>query len=484
MRVASAIDVAWLEELFPQSIRRERAAVFDAHAAAGRRAAARLLPRPAAARGHGRRGRRRRRPATVLARGAAPPRGRDRSRPTRPPPPRSPASRCSAARCREHPWPGVRRRGLGDVLSPRPARGSAASTTCAKRPLAGRRCCSRGSHYPLDRLLEQHAPETIEVPDRQPHPPRLLDSRSSPPRRCSRCGCRSCSAGPTRRASPAGACRCVLHLLGPNYRPVQVTDDLRSFWSTTYFQVRKDLRCALPEALLARGPAEPPSREAKGGRQTVTFRHESVAPREAWKRIDHLRRGGRADPQPAAGEVVLASPTPRLNPADRYLAEGQYPAQAAVAAHPRARRRRRRSSRSGDACGTSTPATSCAILRSEVGVSRPGTFAEHVAVPVESLVDDPARLERRGGRRRAAGLPHRVPGADAVGRPPAAGGRARHRRVRRRRRRERPARRRRWVTPSSPCRATRRSAQRLQAARRAARARPDGHRLARNASRS
>jgi ATP-dependent helicase HrpB len=39
----------------------------------------------------------------------------------------------------------------------------------------------------------------------------------------------------------------LLHILGPNYRPVQVTDDLRSFWSTTYFQVRKDLRGRYPK---------------------------------------------------------------------------------------------------------------------------------------------------------------------------------------------------------------------------------------------
>ena len=39
----------------------------------------------------------------------------------------------------------------------------------------------------------------------------------------------------------------VLHLLGPNYRPVQVTQDLRSFWSSTYFQVRKDLKARYPK---------------------------------------------------------------------------------------------------------------------------------------------------------------------------------------------------------------------------------------------
>lgn len=33
----------------------------------------------------------------------------------------------------------------------------------------------------------------------------------------------------------------LLHLLAPNMRLQQVTDDLASFWKTTYHQVRKDL---------------------------------------------------------------------------------------------------------------------------------------------------------------------------------------------------------------------------------------------------
>jgi ATP-dependent helicase HrpB len=39
----------------------------------------------------------------------------------------------------------------------------------------------------------------------------------------------------------------LLHLLGPNYRPVQVTQDLASFWKNTYAQVRKDLRAQYPK---------------------------------------------------------------------------------------------------------------------------------------------------------------------------------------------------------------------------------------------
>ena len=59
----------------------------------------------------------------------------------------------------------------------------------------------------------------------------------------------------------------LLHLLGPNSRPVQITADLKSFWTTTYHQVRKDLRRRYPKhswpedpltAQPSRGPGKKP----------------------------------------------------------------------------------------------------------------------------------------------------------------------------------------------------------------------------------
>ncbi len=39
----------------------------------------------------------------------------------------------------------------------------------------------------------------------------------------------------------------LLHLLGPNHRPQQVTDDLASFWQNTYPEVKKELRRRYPK---------------------------------------------------------------------------------------------------------------------------------------------------------------------------------------------------------------------------------------------
>lgn len=43
-----------------------------------------------------------------------------------------------------------------------------------------------------------------------------------------------------------GRVRVLLHLLAPNFRPQQVTDDLESFWNTTYQVVRRELRGRYP----------------------------------------------------------------------------------------------------------------------------------------------------------------------------------------------------------------------------------------------
>ena len=105
--------------------------------------------------------------------------------------------------------------------------------------------------------------------------------------------------------------------------------------------------------------------------------------------ISGLRLGETSDPTPKMGEVVLRMHYAALNPADRYLAERQYPARPAMP-HILGR----------DGLGTVVEVgpgvTGIAlgdrriVLRGDVGVERAGTFAERVAIPIESLVEAPA----------------------------------------------------------------------------------------------
>ncbi|MFL5765015.1 MAG: ATP-dependent helicase HrpB [Bacteroidia bacterium] len=59
-----------------------------------------------------------------------------------------------------------------------------------------------------------------------------------------------------------GKNKILLHLLSPGYKPVQVTQDLKSFWSKTYFEVRKDLLSRYPKH---HWPLDPLTAEAVRG---------------------------------------------------------------------------------------------------------------------------------------------------------------------------------------------------------------------------
>ena len=61
----------------------------------------------------------------------------------------------------------------------------------------------------------------------------------------------------------------LLHLLAPNGRPQQVTDDLASFWGDVYHRVRKDLRARYPKHEWPEDPltARPTSRARRRRRR-------------------------------------------------------------------------------------------------------------------------------------------------------------------------------------------------------------------------
>jgi ATP-dependent helicase HrpB len=96
--------------------------------------------------------------------------------------------------------------------------------------------------YPLDRKLIELAPQTIEVPTGSEI---KLDYSGEVPVLAVRLQELFGLADTPKIAG--GRVKVLLHLLGPNYRPVQVTSDLSSFWKNTYSQVRKDLRARYPK---------------------------------------------------------------------------------------------------------------------------------------------------------------------------------------------------------------------------------------------
>ena len=104
--------------------------------------------------------------------------------------------------------------------------------------------------------------------------------------------------------------------------------------------------------------------------------------------VGGLRLTEVAEPKAGEGDVVLEVHYAALNPADRYLAEGQYPAKPPMP-HILGR----------DGFGTVVavgPGVTGvrvgdrqAVLRGDTGVDRPGTFAERVAVAANDLVEPP-----------------------------------------------------------------------------------------------
>ena len=109
----------------------------------------------------------------------------------------------------------------------------------------------------FDRLpeIDRLAPESLEVPSGNRH--RLQYEVGRPPILAVRIQEVFGLAATPRIAG--GRVPVLLHLLGPNHRPQQVTDDLASFWATTYSEVKKELRRRYPKHAW---PDDPLSAEA------------------------------------------------------------------------------------------------------------------------------------------------------------------------------------------------------------------------------
>ncbi len=96
--------------------------------------------------------------------------------------------------------------------------------------------------WPLPQRLEELAPKTLEVPSGS----RIrIDYSQTPPVLAVRLQELFGLAQTPRIAG--GRQGVLLHLLSPAQRPVQVTQDLASFWAGTYAEVKKDLKGRYPK---------------------------------------------------------------------------------------------------------------------------------------------------------------------------------------------------------------------------------------------
>jgi NADPH2:quinone reductase len=105
--------------------------------------------------------------------------------------------------------------------------------------------------------------------------------------------------------------------------------------------------------------------------------------------IEHLRLADVSEPVLRPGEAMVELSYAALNPADRYLAEKQYPGKPPLP-HILGRDGIGRVVQVDRGIENIRIGDKRSILRGDVGVNRWGTFAERVAVPVDNLVETPA----------------------------------------------------------------------------------------------
>ncbi|MCC7350492.1 MAG: zinc-binding alcohol dehydrogenase family protein [Phycisphaerales bacterium] len=109
---------------------------------------------------------------------------------------------------------------------------------------------------------------------------------------------------------------------------------------------------------------------------------------DSFSGIESLRLAETPAPVAGEGEVLVEVRFAALNPADRYLAEKQYPAKPPLP-HILGRDGLGIVRGIGQKVSGFQVGQECIILRSEIGVNRAGTFAQFVTVPAESLAAVP-----------------------------------------------------------------------------------------------
>jgi ATP-dependent helicase HrpB len=98
--------------------------------------------------------------------------------------------------------------------------------------------------WDLQRRLDELAPSRLEVPSGSMIKIQYVADGGSPVMEVRLQECFGMLETPTVNE---GLVKIRMHLLSPGFKPVQVTQDLKSFWSTTYHEVKKELKRRYPK---------------------------------------------------------------------------------------------------------------------------------------------------------------------------------------------------------------------------------------------
>ncbi|MDE7128541.1 MAG: ATP-dependent helicase HrpB, partial [Bacteroidales bacterium] len=107
--------------------------------------------------------------------------------------------------------------------------------------------------YMMQQEVERLAPEYVTVPTGS----RIrLEYRQGADAPVVRVRLQECFGLTDTPVVDGGRLPVLMELLSPGYKAVQLTSDLRSFWSGTYFEVRKELRRRYPKHSWPDNPLE------------------------------------------------------------------------------------------------------------------------------------------------------------------------------------------------------------------------------------
>jgi len=106
--------------------------------------------------------------------------------------------------------------------------------------------------YEQTQLIEKHAPQRITLPSG--NTAEIKYSEGKPPMLEARI--QEVFGWKLTPRVAGGRVAVQMHLLGPNHRPQQITEDLENFWKVTYAEIRKELKRRYPKHYWPDDPAE------------------------------------------------------------------------------------------------------------------------------------------------------------------------------------------------------------------------------------